>query len=565
MTASLPGSTPSYLPRVGALAWRLAIVAAVLAVETLLMSYLIQRTPLDGVFGPARTLRDVQHWLFRFLIVYAVSLTMLAYLRGAGLRSASTASVPPTSTWAATPWRGVFLALHAALLLPFALLSAALYSGVLPVPFAVVAVAWHACALALVLALISAAAPLRLWIRAVRRTGILPLYALLAASAAVLAIQVSQRLWEPCAALTFRLVLLALQPWLPALRSNFATLTVSTDRFAVTVSEQCSGLEGIGLMLAFCATWLWLFRREYRFPRALIIVPVAVLLAFILNVLRIAALVAIGDAGYPGIAAVGFHSQAGWIAFNLVAFGVAIGAKRSVWLRRPASPAPSALGALAAAPSAAATGSDNATAAYLMPLLAILGAGMIAHALSAGFELLYPLRWVAALAALWVYRKGYASLDWRCTWRAPALGVLVAGVWFAFAHFLLPKSGKPAGLALLPAPAATAWLTVRVLAATITVPIAEELAYRGYLLRRLTNADFQAVRFDRVRWPALAFGAAAFAIMHGGLWLPALIAGLAYGAIVVNTGRLGEAVVAHATSNALIAAAVLGFDQWQLW
>jgi hypothetical protein len=24
-------------------------------------------------------------------------------------------------------------------------------------------------------------------------------------------------------------------------------------------------------MLAFCATWLWYFRREYRFPRALII------------------------------------------------------------------------------------------------------------------------------------------------------------------------------------------------------------------------------------------------------------------------------------------------------
>jgi membrane protease YdiL (CAAX protease family) len=53
--------------------------------------------------------------------------------------------------------------------------------------------------------------------------------------------------------------------------------------------------------------------------------------------------------------------------------------------------------------------------------------------------------------------------------------------------------------------------------------------------------------------------------MHGGLWLPAIIAGLAYGAIVVKTGRIGEAVVAHATTNALIAAAVLGFDQWQLW
>lgn len=585
MITPLPDTAPSYLPRVGGLPSRLAIVAAVLAVETLLMSYLIQSTPLDGVFGPARTLRDVQHWLFRFLIVYAVSLSMLAYLRGAGIRVApSTATA--TATWASIPWRGVFLAIHAALLLPFAVLSNALYSGALPVPFTVVAVAWHACALAAALALFAAAAPLRLWMRAVRRTGILPLYALLAASAAVLAIQVSQRLWEPCAALTFRLVLLTLQPWLPDLQSNFAALTVSTDRFAVTVSEQCSGLEGIGLMLAFCATWLWLFRREYRFPRALIIVPVALLLAFILNVLRIAALVAIGDAGYPGIAAVGFHSQAGWIAFNLVALGVAVVARRSSWLHRPVIPAIAA-GALATSPSAPATaatgltaktaGADaataaaadtrtvNATAAYLMPLLAILGAGMIAHALSAGFELLYPLRWIAALTVLWVYRKSYVTLDWRFTWRAPAVGVLVAGLWFAFAHFLIPTAAQPETLALLPAPLRAAWLGVRLLAATVTVPIAEELAYRGFLLRRLVNVDFQAVRFDTVRWPALALCAVAFGVMHGVLWLPAIIAGLAYGAIVVKTGRIGEAVAAHATTNALLAGAVLLFDQWQLW
>ena len=359
-----------------------------------------------------------------------------------------------------------------------------------------------------------------------RRTGWLPLYALIAALAAVLATQLSQRLWEPTAALTFRLVLLALNPLLPGLESNFSTLTLSTERFAVTISEQCSGLEGAGLMLAFCATWLWYVRREYRFPRALIIVPVALLVAFALNVVRIAALVAIGDAGYPSVAMVGFHSQAGWIAFNSVALGVAVLAKRSSWMRRePSQPA-------------AAAGADNATAAYLMPLLAILAAGMLAHALSAGFEFLYPLRLVAAVAALWVYRKSYSRLDRHISWRAPAVGALIAGVWL---------------------------LTARVLAATVTVPIAEELAYRGYLLRRLVDADFQSVKFNDVRWPALAVCAAAFGIMHGGLWFPGILAGLAYGALPIKTRRISEAVVAHATTNALLAAAVLLFDQWQLW
>jgi exosortase E/protease (VPEID-CTERM system) len=526
---------------------RLGVIAAVLTAETLLLSYLIQLTPIDWVTGPARVVRDVQHWFFRFLIVYAVCLVMLGYLRGAGSRSLQPAA-PPDG-----PWRGRWAAVHVLLLLPLAILSIALYSGSLALPFAVVAVAWHACLAAAALALLVAAAPLAWWMQAARRTGNLPLYALIAALAAVVAIQLSQRLWEPTAALTFRLVLLALHPLLPGLKGNFGTLTLSTDRFAVTISEQCSGLEGVGLMLAFCATWLWYFRREFRFPRALSIVPMAALLAFMLNVLRIAALVAIGDAGYPSVAMVGFHSQAGWIAFNTIALGVAVLAKRSSWMRRDAN-----------APAAAA-GGDNATAAYLMPLLAILAAGMIAHAFSAGFELLYPLRLAAAVAVLWVYRKSYATLDWNMSWRAPATGVAIAGVWFLFAHFLIPPSARPEALGALPAPLRAAWITARVLAATLTVPIAEELAYRGYLLRRLVDADFQSVRFNDIRWPALAVCAAAFGIMHGTLWLPGILAGLAYGAIAIRTRRIGEAVVAHATTNAILAAAVLLFDQWQLW
>jgi exosortase E/protease (VPEID-CTERM system) len=546
VSTPLPNCARWYLPRLG-MAWRLGIVAVVLAVETLLMSYLIQKTPIDWVSGPARVVREVQHWFFRFLIVYAVSLTMLSFLRGGAARSAASTS------WADVPWRSGRLAVHVCLLLPFAVLSADLYSGALPVPFAVVAVAWHAFALAAALALIAAAGPLDLWMSEVRRTGLVPLYALIAALAAVVAIQLSQRLWEPTAALTFRLVLLALHPLLPGLQSNFSTLTLATERFAVTISEQCSGLEGVGLMLAFCATWLWYFRREYRFPRALVVVPAALLLAFLLNVVRIAALVAIGDAGYPSIAMVGFHSQAGWIAFNATALGVAVLAKRSSWMRRdPSGPA-------------AAAGTDNATAAFLMPLLAILAAGMIAHALSAGFELLYPLRLVAAVAALWVYRKSYSRFDRNIGWRAPAIGVLIAGIWLLCAHFLIPPSPIPEALASLPAPLRAAWITARVLAATVTVPIAEELAYRGYLLRRLVDADFQSVRFNDVRWPALAVCAAVFGIMHGALWFPGILAGLAYGALAIKTRRISEAVVAHATTNALLAAAVLLFDQWQLW
>ncbi len=544
----------SFTPRSGWYA-RLGIIAAVVVAEMLLASYLIQLTPVDFIVGPARLLRDVQHWLFRFLIAYAVSLAMLVTFRGGATRRAVAAAALDA------PVRPVWGIAHGLLLVPFAVLSAELYRTPPALPFAVLALAWHACAVAAVLALLAAMAPFAVWTKAARSAGGLPAYALLPAAAAVAAIQGSQMLWAPAARLTFALVEVLLKPLLPTLHSDPATLTVSSGRFAVTISEICSGLEGVGLMLAFCAAWLWCFRREYYFPRTLLVVPLGVLLVFLLNAARIAALVLIGDAGFERVATVGFHSQAGWIAFNFAAFAIAILAQRIPWLRRTAgTPRLRATGHTAAVAQAV-----NPTAAYLMPLLCILAAGMIAHALSSGFDLLYPLRLAGAIGALWLYRRAYASLDLRFSWRALLLGAALFGVWVGWASLFTAPAPEPAALSSLPQPLRAAWIGCRLLAATLTVPLAEELAYRGYLMRRLINPRFESVAFAQVRWPALTVSAVAFGIMHGRLWPAGILAGLAYGAIARKSGRLGEAIAAHGTTNALLAGYVLLFGQWQLW
>jgi membrane protease YdiL (CAAX protease family) len=56
----------------------------------------------------------------------------------------------------------------------------------------------------------------------------------------------------------------------------------------------------------------------------------------------------------------------------------------------------------------------------------------------------------------------------------------------------------------------------------------------------------------------------AFGALHG-RWLAGTLAGLCYALALYRRGRLGDAVLAHATTNALIAADVLATGTWSLW
>jgi len=99
----------------------------------------------------------------------------------------------------------------------------------------------------------------------------------------------------------------------------------------------------------------------------------------------------------------------------------------------------------------------------------------------------------------------------------------------------------------------------------VTVPIAEELAFRGFLLRRLISSDFDALPPRSFTWLGLAISSIAFGLLHGNLWLAGILAGLAYAWALLRKGSIGSAAAAHATTNALLAAYVLLFHQWHLW
>jgi CAAX prenyl protease-like protein len=210
---------------------------------------------------------------------------------------------------------------------------------------------------------------------------------------------------------------------------------------------------------------------------------------------------------------------------------------------------------------------ENPTAAYLAPFLAILAAAMISRAASGKVEWLYPLRFFAAAAALWFYRRRYARLDWKFGWTGPAAGALVFLMWIGLDWAIGAPAGNDlaSGLSSWSATARVAWLVFRTLAAVATVPIAEELAFRGFLIRRLTAADFESVDLRSFSFIPALISSVAFGLLHGNRWLAGTLAGLLYAATMRRRGRIGDAVVAHATTNALLAAWVLIGGHWSVW
>jgi exosortase E/protease (VPEID-CTERM system) len=437
--------------------------------------------------------------------------------------------------------------------------------------------------LAAVVLLGLACVPAHAWVEMVRRNGAIGAWACAGGLAAWLARSPLENLWKGAASwpvrwlqgITYSSVRALLGWWLPDVTGDPANFTVGAGHFVAQVNDVCSGVEGLGLVLIFTGLWLWFFRREIRFPRAMLLVPLALATMWALNVVRIAVLVVLGVRWNSDAALYAFHSEAGWIAFTAVALGFSLAMLRVPWMRRDGMLGdaldPGGEVADASAGGAAGTKEAAATPAYLVPFLAIIAASYASRLLGggagAGFESLYWLRFAAAATALWVFREELRKLDWRFGWRGPAVGAAVFAVWVApemWGH-TPAASGLGAALAALPAWERLGWLTVRVTAAVITVPIAEELAFRGYLARRLMDREFDQVAFRNLGVVPIVVSSMAFGAMHGAQWVVGIVAGMAYAFVVKRTGRFGEAVAAHATSNLLLAAWVLGRGDWGMW
>ncbi len=362
----------------------------------------------------------------------------------------------------------------------------------------------------------------------------------------------TEKLWKPMAFATLQIVRMLITPFS---RSNLvydaSDYVIGTEDYAVRIAPACSGYEGIGLVWVILGSYLWFFRNEMRFPRSLILLPLGTIFIWLANALRIAVLIEIGIHVSPTIASGGFHSQAGWIALNVVIFGLILIAGRVSWLRKQ--------------PANADRVADYPAAPYLLPLVAMVGLMMATAALTEGFDRFYFVRGLGAGILLLVYRKRYSSLGLNSPFIASVAGLLVLGIWLG-----LERADVTAGETLrshvmaMSSISRIAWIAARVIGSCLVVPFVEEIALRGFFARRIEKEDFEAVDPRTLSPIAIVVSSLAFGAMHQ-RFIAGSLAGLVYGLVYRYRGSLGDAVLAHAVTNSVIAGLVLFGGEWYLW
>ncbi len=325
--------------------------------------------------------------------------------------------------------------------------------------------------------------------------------------------------WEPLRASTIAAVSALVHLVASDVVVDAPNLVVGTSRFSVRILDACAGYEGIGLIWVFLGVYLWMFRRTLRFPRAFLLIPIGTAAIWLANALRLTALIALGTWVSPDVALGGFHTYSGSLLFAALALALASAAGRSRFFSVGASAGRTIDDRIGSERTAAGRERADAVAVYVLPLLVIIATSMLTGALSVGgFDGGYPLRVVAALATLWVLRRGYRALPWTWSWGAVAYGVVAFALWMALEPTqVAPSHELGAALAVLPPAAAALWLAFRVLGSVVTVPIAEELAFRGYLARRLVTADFERLSLRHFSWLAFIGSSVLFGALHSRL------------------------------------------------
>lgn len=213
--------------------------------------------------------------------------------------------------------------------------------------------------------------------------------------------------------------------------------------------------------------------------------------------------------------------------------------------------------------------------ARVLPFLAFIGALAARSAFTSPASpmpwlyAMQPLAALVLLVALWRHLRELAVLpDLRDCLLACLVGLGVFLVWIAPwpAWGRIGASRAPAFIPVLPDGTHIdhALVALRLLSASLVVPIVEELFWRSFLLRWIDQRHFLERDPTTVTPTAMVLSSVVFALEHE-LWIAGAIAGAAYSWVYRRSGKLLPAVISHAITNFALGAWVIASGSWEYW
>jgi len=338
-----------------------------------------------------------------------------------------------------------------------------------------------------------------------------------------------------------------------------------TDRFEVSLTFPCSGYEGMTLIVILLAAYCFLQRDNLKLPRSLIIIPIASLGMFLLNAIRLVILIAIGDLYSPEIALNGFHSVAGWLNLLVVLIlSMLILNRASFFSKLNLSKISFTVG-------------ERDTSFLLLPLAVLITISLFTKALTADFDWLYPVPVLIVSLTLFYFRDYFRIFLSRPSFFSVVMGILVFIIWI----YLIPADANQSynffkQIQNIPTGSALTWIFFRIYGASVIVPIAEELAFRGFMLQSLERFFTRILTNQAVcKYPlknmtlisiilSLTLTSLLFGVLHSN-FLAGSLAGFAYGLVYLKKRSIMDAIVAHAVTNALLAIDVIYYGNWSYW
>ncbi len=181
----------------------------------------------------------------------------------------------------------------------------------------------------------------------------------------------------------------------------------------------------------------------------------------------------------------------------------------------------------------------------------------------------YAVKAVAVTASLVLARRIRTDIHPTATVVLPAVvtGLVMFVAWLAIERIPYPHLSERVAFnpfESMQAPGVWAFLGVRLYGLVVMVPIMEELFWRSFLLKYVSDLDLDATPPGQFTTGALWTMIGLSAIAHQE-WLAGAAASGVYALLLVRTRSLFATVLAHAVTNAALGVYILVAGEWQLW